>query len=94
MKKMGHSDYHADLMGDNRFYDETALREAITSYSALSRPMALGKIVRPRFSLRNPLFRLSMALVVYMTFEPSMIIIASGAFFVILQNTPHPEQPP
>ena len=35
-----------------------------------------------------------MALVVYMTFEPSMIIIASGAFFVILQNTPHPEQLP
>ena len=31
--------------------------------------MALGKIVRPRFSRRKPLFRLSMALVVYMTFR-------------------------
>ena len=31
------------------------------------RPMALGKTVRLRFSYRNPLFRLFMALVVYMT---------------------------
>ena len=29
--------------------------------------MALGKTVRLRFSYRNPLFRLFMALVVYMT---------------------------
>ena len=33
----------------------------------LVRPTALGKTVRLRFSRRNPLFRFSMALVVYMT---------------------------
>ena len=31
--------------------------------------MVLGKTVQPRFSQRNPPFRLSMALVVYMTFR-------------------------
>ena len=57
------------------------------------RPIALGKTVRLRFSYRNPLFRLSMALVVYMTFRTACENLNMGLvqFRLSLQRFVHPE---